>query len=138
MENIRGFGLLVGRVLIAQIFLQSGINKIFHFSQTSQSMASHNMHAVPMWLVLAILVELAGAMFLITGMFTRAGALLLILFLVPVTFIFHLEFSVRVQTIMFVKNLAIIGGLFMVLCAGPGKFSFDWKRRYKEGRKEPA
>lgn len=138
MENIRSLGLFLGRVLIAHIFLLSGMRKIFAFSQTAQSMTSHNMHAVPMWLVLAILVELAGALFLIAGYFTRAGAILLILFLVPVTFIFHIDFSTRVQAAMFMKNLAIIGGLFMVLCAGPGKFSIDGKKRLRNRAKEQA
>lgn len=135
MENISSIGLLLGRILIAQIFLLSGISKVFNFSQTAQYMASHNMHAVPMWLVLAILVELTGAALLIAGFFTRVGAFLLILFMILVTSIFHLEFTVRIQAIMFMKNVAIIGGLFMVLCAGPGKFSVDVKKRNKNREK---
>lgn len=138
MENISSIGLLLGRVFIAQIFLQSGINKIFNFSQTAQFMASHGMHAVPMWLVLAILFELTGTALLIAGFFTRIGALLLIMFMIPVTFVFHLDFAVRLQAIMFMKNIAIIGGLFMVLCTGPGKFSMDAKKRYKDLSKEDA
>ncbi len=133
MENIRSIGLLAGRLFIAQIFLFSGVRKIFNFSQTVQFMASHDMHAVPMWLVLAILVELAGGALLVAGFFTRIGALLLLMFMIPVTFIFHRDFSVSLQAVMFMKNTAIIGGLFMVLCAGPGKFSVDGRRSRERG-----
>ena len=104
MENIRSIGLLAGRLFIAQIFLFSGVRKIFNFSQTAQFMASHDMHAVPMWLVLAILVELAGGALLVAGFFTRIGALLLLMFMIPVTFIFHRDFSVSLQAVMFMKN----------------------------------
>ncbi len=133
MENMRSLGLLVGRILIGQIFLISGVGKIFDFQGTSRYMTLHHMHAVSMWLVIAIVVEISGALSVIGGYFTRMGALMLILFLLPVTFIFHRDLGNRLQFIMFLKNMAIIGGLFMLVCTGSGRFSMDG---WSAGRKE--
>jgi uncharacterized membrane protein YphA (DoxX/SURF4 family) len=59
------------------------------------------------------------------GYKTRLGAILLILFLIPTTLVFHTDFSKEMQVIAFLKNLAIIGGLLMVVYAGAGPISLD-------------
>lgn len=129
MENVTSFGFLLGRLFLAQIFLMSGVSKIFNFSATTQYMSSHGIHPVGLWIVVAIVVELTGSASLIAGYFTRIGALLLLCFLLPVTLIFHLDLGDRMQAVMFMKNTAILGGLIMVLCTGAGKFSMDEKKR---------
>ncbi len=131
MENIKSLAVLTGRILLGQIFLVSALGKIADFQGTEKYMAAHHMHAVAMWLVIAILIELSGALSVLTGCRTRMGATALLIFLLPVTFIFHRDLGNRLQLVMFMKNMAILGGLFMLLCFGPGKFSIDWWKRGK-------
>jgi len=135
MENIKSLGVLIGRMLLGQIFIVSALSKIANFRGTEKYMESHHMHAVALWLMIAILVELAGSLSVLTGFRTRMGASVLIIFLFPVTFIFHRDLGDRLQLIMFMKNMAILGGLFMLLSFGPGKFSVD---RWMKGKREGA
>jgi len=81
----------------------------------------------------AIAVELLGGLSLLLGFFSRYGALLLILFLLPATFIFHDFWNIpeseamalRMQMIMFMKNMAIMGGLSYIVSFGSGALSID-------------
>ncbi len=129
MENLKGAAMLIGRVLLGQIFLVSGISKIFDFQGTMQYMASHHMHAVGLWLVLAIALEIGCGACLLAGFFTRFASVGLIFFLLLVTPIFHWEPGNKLQMIMVMKNLSIMGGLFLLLAVGPGRFSVDEARK---------
>ncbi|RMG60210.1 MAG: DoxX family protein [Deltaproteobacteria bacterium] len=133
MENFKGAGMLVGRVLVGHIFLVSGVSKLLDVKGTMAYMSSHHMHAVGLWLALAIIVEIGAGAMLLAGWFTRLASLALIFFLVPVTFIFHWDPGNRLQMIMLMKNLAILGGLFLLLAEGPGRFSVDFLRSGKRG-----
>lgn len=124
---------LAGRIFLALIFLLSGFNKIADWEGTSQYMEAQGMVAVPLFLLGAIVVEVGGALSLIFGLWTRIGAAVLLIFLVPVTAIFHdfwaLEGEERVnQMTHFMKNLAIWGGLLIVLARGAGPISVDSRR----------
>ncbi len=116
---------LIARILIAAIFLMAGTQKVFDFSGTQQYMASKGMPLTALFLVGAILAELGGGLSVLLGLKARWGATALFLFLIPTTLIFHTEFSVQLQVIMFMKNLAIMGGLLMVAYFGPGPVSID-------------
>lgn len=116
---------LIARTLIAAIFLMAGTEKVFDFSGTQQYMASKGMPLTALFLVGAILAELGGGLSVLLGLKARWGATALFLFLIPTTLIFHTEFSVQLQVIMFMKNLAIMGGLLMVAYFGPGPVSID-------------
>jgi putative oxidoreductase len=123
---------LAGRVGLGLIFLISGIGKIGNFAGTAGFMASKGMPAAPLLLVGAIVFELFGALSVMTGVKTRWGVLALLIFLAPSTFIFHNFWAVsgpqqREQTIQFLKNLAIAGGLLSLWVAGPGALSVDAK-----------
>ncbi len=121
------YGPLVGRILLAAIFLMSGLNKILHSQATQQYMASAGMPATGLLLVGAIVFELAGAVLLVVGWKTRIGAWLLIIFLVPTTLIFHTHLSDQNQVIHFMKNLSMLGGLLYVAAYGPGPLSIEQK-----------
>ncbi len=123
MERLRSAGLLVSRVLLSSIFLLSGTKKIFAFSATQGYMAQHGMRMTALFLLLAILLELGGGLSVLLGYFPRLGALALVVFLVPVTAVFHRDFENPAQLIQFAKNAAILGGLFAILSAGGGEFS---------------
>lgn len=111
---------LIARILLAALFLWSGINKILHPTETQQYMAAFGMPFTGFFLFAAIVQELVGALFLLTGYRARLGATILIIFTVVATLIFHTNLSDQMQQIMFLKNLAIIGGLLMVVQYGAG------------------
>jgi putative oxidoreductase len=115
----------IGRILLATIFLLSGLHKIADPAGTQQFMSAMGMPAPGFFLVGAIVFELAGALSLILGYWTRVGATLLIVFMIPATLIFHTNFGDQIQFIMFLKNLAMTGGLLYVLAFGPGPLSLD-------------
>jgi putative oxidoreductase len=122
--------LLFGRILISIPFLVSGLGKIFNYDMYAQYMASKGMTLIPFFLISAIIIELLGALSLISGFKARWGALLLFLFLIPTTLIFHDFWNVegaaqQDQMFHFLKNIAIMGGLLYVASIGPGLLSLD-------------
>jgi putative oxidoreductase len=124
---------LLGRILLALIFLISGLGKIFDWQGTAGYMASKGMPLIPFFLLGAIVLELAGGLAVLLGFKARIGALLLIVFLIPATLIFHNFWTLtgmerQIQMIMFLKNLAIMGGLLLVVGLGPGPLSLDERR----------
>jgi putative oxidoreductase len=120
---------LIARILMAIIFLWSGIGKILAPVATQQYMAAAGMPLTGLFLVLAILIELLGGLSLLLGYKTRWGSLALIIFVVAATLIFHTNFSDPLQQIQFTKNLFIVGGLLMVYHFGPGEYSLDRRTR---------
>lgn len=154
MDFMKHLTALAARFFMSAIFLISGVNKIFHWQETEQelirvlgdwesfvfSTAAHTvitqmMAWSPALLILAALSELLGGLLLLLGVRDRLGAFLLILFLIPATFFFHqfwfLEGSARdTQISFFLRNMAIIGGLMMVVlngarCGSGNRFSSD-------------
>ncbi|MCK4930962.1 MAG: DoxX family protein [Candidatus Aminicenantes bacterium] len=116
---------LLARFFIAFIFLMSGLGKIMNLSGTQQYMAQYGMPLTYVFLIGAICAELLGGLSVLTGYKAKWGAFVLFLFLIPTTLIFHTEFSDQTQVIMFMKNLAIIGGLLLLVSHGAGKISLD-------------
>jgi len=134
MENWKALAHLIGRILLVLIFLQSGIGKVGNFEGTAKYMASHGMPSPTFFLIGAIFFELVGSITVITGYFTRLGALLLIIFLIPTTLIFHTHFTDPMQKIHFMKNVSMFGGCLILLTAGAGRFSLDHLLREKKKR----
>lgn len=120
---MKKFAPLIGRILLALIFLMSGVSKIGDFAGTQAYMESYGMPATAVFLVGAIVFEVAGALMIMLGYYARVGAIALIVFLIPATLIFHMDFGDRTQMIMFMKNLSIMGGLLFVTAYGPGSYS---------------
>jgi putative oxidoreductase len=119
---------LVSRVLISAIFLYSGVNKILHPVTTQEYMAAHGMPLTGLFMLAAIAVELAGGLSVLLGYKTRWGAIALAVFLIPATLIFHTNFADQMQTIHFMKNLAILGGLLAIVQSGSGQISLEQNR----------
>jgi uncharacterized membrane protein YphA (DoxX/SURF4 family) len=137
MEWFKSFGILIGRILLVLIFLQAGIGKIEDFNGTAQYMASHGIAPYTnFFLVGAIFFELVGSITVILGYFTRFGAILLLIFLVPTTLIFHDAFADPKMMIQFMKNVGIFGGLLVLLSVGAGRFSLDYLFRRGKKRDE--
>lgn len=120
---------LLGRVLLSVIFVTSTISKLFGWDGNVQYMASKHMAHIPVLLGAALIVEGLGSLSLITGYGTRVMALVLFLYLIPVTLLLH-EF----MSTQFEKNLAIMGGLLFVAAYGPGRWSLDGRKRVVSAR----
>lgn len=122
--------LLIGRLLLALIFILSGSSKITGFAGTVGYMASQGLPVPQLLIIPAILIELGGGLLILIGYQTRWAALAIVLFLIPTTLIFHAFWAVpteqvQMQMIQFQKNLAIMGGLLCLMAAGPGRYSVD-------------
>jgi putative oxidoreductase len=121
---------LAGRAAISAIFLLSAAGKLADYSGTAGYMASKGMPFVPFFLVMAILFELAGGLSVLLGYKARIGAAALIVFLIPATLIFHNFWAYQgmeqqMQMINFLKNVAIMGGLTLLIAFGSGNLSLD-------------
>ncbi len=130
MSAIERYIPLGGRALLALIFLLSGFGKVTGFAGTVGYMEAYGMPMASFLLVGAIIFELGGGLSLLLGFKARLGALALIIFTIPATLIFHAFWSVPAEAAMaeqinFLKNIAIIGGLLMVVAYGSGPLSLD-------------
>lgn len=125
---------LLSRILLSVIFVLSGLNKLLDVDGTVAAMASQGFGSRAL-AIGAGLAELAGGLALAFGFLTRLGAIGLILFLIPTTLVFHDFWTLsggerQLQMTMFLKNLAILGGLGLLVAFGPGRYSID--RRLRE------
>ena len=128
---------LAGRIMLAAIFLMSALgNKIPKFDAVAGYMASEGVPAAPVMLVGGIVFLLAGSLSLISGFKTRGGATLLLVFLILATFYFHDFWTVddaaaaQKEMIQFMKNLALMGAMLLVIVHGAGPMSLDrWLAR---------
>jgi len=117
---------LIGRILLAVLFLIAGLGKINSYADTLAYMHSQ---AVPGALLpFVILTEIGGAAFIIAGLWTRWAAVLLAGFTLLAAILFHAHLSEQLQQIMFLKNLAIAGGFLLLAANGAGPWSIDARR----------
>jgi putative oxidoreductase len=120
---------VVGRILLALIFVLSAIGKLKAWAGTAGMMAAKGLPAPQLLLGLAIAFELLGGLSLMTGIRARIGALLLIVFLVLATVLFHNFWAYagperEMQMVHFLKNVSILGGLFLVAARGRSTATF--------------
>lgn len=121
---------LVGRVLLALLFFISGLDKLGNYSGTMSYMTSAGLPMPQVLLVLTILIEVGCGLLVLLGLKARWAALIIALFLIPVTIVFHNPWASpadqqQMQMITAMKNLSIMGGLLLLAAFGPGRFSFD-------------
>jgi len=127
-------GLLLGRACLATIFLIAGFTKLTQFPETISHMSSAGILYTEIFLVLAIVTEIGGGLMILFGWKARLGALIILVFVASVTYVFHPFWAVDQAEIAnqsqhFLKNLSIIGGMLYIMCSGPGRYSFDrWER----------
>jgi putative oxidoreductase len=130
MSAIERYAPLAGRILLSLIFIISGAGKIFGFSGTAAFMASQGLPLASLLLTATIALEIVGGLSLLLGFKARWLALLLFLFLIPTTIIFHNFWAasgeaMQMQMGHFLKNLGIMGGLLYVVAYGAGPLSID-------------
>jgi putative oxidoreductase len=123
---------LLGRLLLALIFIGSGIDKVMHPAGTLAYMNSGGLPFPQLLLGLSVLVELGAGAALVLGWKARWAAAALFLWMIPVTAVFHNPWAgdpsqAQVQMVHLMKNLSIMGGLLLALALGPGGWSVDRK-----------
>lgn len=115
---------VTGRILLALIFVMGGLGKLgAGYAGTQGYMDAMGVPGI--LLPLVILLEIGGGIALIIGWKTRIASLLLAGFTIIAALIFHHDFANQVAMIMFMKNLAISGGLLILASHGAGAYSLD-------------
>ena len=136
--NVTNAVSLAARILLAAIFIQSGFGKITGFEGTVGYIAAKGLPVPQLAAAGAVAVELLGGLLLVVGWQARWAAAAIFLFLIPTTYFFHNPSGlpadqVQMQMIQLMKNVAIAGGMLMVVAFGPGAWLLDGSR--KSGRK---
>jgi putative oxidoreductase len=121
---------LLGRALMAYIFIVEGYGKSLHYSDVGEYMQSHGVPS--MLLPLVIVTELGGGLLILGGLITRWAAIALAGFAILTALIFHGDSADAEQTINLQKNFAIAGGFLVLAAFGPGAWSLDgWFARVR-------
>ena len=133
LDSLKDPLLLVGRLLIALMFLPAGWGKLTGFAGSVAYTASGCMPMPEVATAAALVVEIGGSLALIFGLGTRWAALLLTFFTLMASFFYHKYWAVPADQVMvtqllFFKNMAIVGGLLALAAAGAGAWSVDAKR----------
>lgn len=119
------FSNLAARILLSAMFFMAGLSKIGAYAGTQGYMESQG---VPGFLLpLVIGVEVIAAVLLVVGWQTRYAAIALAGFTAAAALMFHLNFADQIESIMFMKNMAITGGLLLLATHGAGELSLDSK-----------
>lgn len=130
MNANKDWAALVGRILLAVVFIPAGFSKIGGFAGTAGYIASKGLPLPEVGAAIAIVVEIVAGLALLAGWKARWAALALAVFTLVATVLFHAFWSVpqeqhMVQYLMFMKNVGIVGGLLAIYAFGPGRFSVD-------------
>lgn len=121
---------LVGRVLLALMFLDAGYGKIGGFAGTAGYITSKGLPLPEVLAAATLALELLGGLLLVIGWKARWAAAALALFTVLASVIFHNYWALpeaqqMMQKLLFLKNLAVTGGLLLIVAFGPGRWSVD-------------
>ena len=133
LDSLKNPLALLGRLLMAWMFLPAGIGKITGFAGTVAYSASVGLPMPQVGSALALVVEIVGGLALILGFGTRWAALALALFTLVASFFFHNYWALPVDkqmipSLLFMKNMAIVGGLLTLAAWGAGAWSLDARR----------
>ena len=136
MTPLRNFVALVGRILLAFIFVQAGISQLGAIDAMVANMTSHGIPLSNLLAWGAIALEIGGGLLLMTGLFARCAALALAIYTLVLAFLFHAYWQApaaeaRAQHASFFGHLSMIGGMLCVVAFGAGAYSLDalWRRQ---------
>ncbi|SMF05868.1 putative oxidoreductase [Alteromonadaceae bacterium Bs31] len=125
-QLIQTYSAPIGRVLLALIFVTSGLSKIAEYGATAGWMESMGVPGA--LLPLVILLEVLGGLAVMLGWQTRIAAFLLAGFTLLSALLFHSDFSSQAEMTNFMKNFSIAGGFLILLATGPGPFALDTRK----------
>ena len=116
---------ILGRIFLSTIFIIEGLRKLFFQEQTIEFMEAYGVPGILFFP--SVIFEILFPLLIIVGYKTKLASLVMILFILTVTIIFHTDFSNEMQLIAFLKNVAIIGGFLIIFAKSTGKYSIDYK-----------
>jgi putative oxidoreductase len=125
------FLMLLGRICFSLLFIIAGYTKLMALNVAASALASHGVPVPGVMVFVATFLELVGGVLVFLGWYTRVGAFLVFLFVLPETWYFHTFWTVASPADMvdhfahFFKNLSIIGGALYIMAAGAGCLSID-------------
>jgi putative oxidoreductase len=130
MDALSNFVVVVGRILIALIFVRAGINKLGSIDATAAEMAKGGIPLSNILVYGAIVMELGVGLLLMVGLFARCAALALFFYTLVLALIFHAYWAApaaqaRMQASFFFGHLSMMGGMLMVVAFGAGALSLD-------------
>jgi putative oxidoreductase len=130
MNAQKDWAALLGRILLALMFVISGYGKLTGFDGTAGYIGSKGLPMPQVLAAIAVLIELGAGLAIIVGWKTRWAALAFIVFLIVISPIFHNFWAapaeqMMAQQINFMKNLTILGGMLVLFAFGPGRYSLD-------------
>lgn len=120
---MNGIFQLLGRVMLALIFVIAGVGKLSDPAGTAGYMQAMGVPTLLLWPTIAL--ELLGGLAIAVGFKIRYAAFALAGFSVLTAIIFHTNFAEQMQSILFLKNIAMAGGLLLLAVGGKTAFSID-------------
>ena len=124
-----GYITFIGRLLLAALFFVSALGKISAPTMTQYFMSTYGIPFAEVLMWVSVVAELGGAVGLLLGWQALLAAFGLAMWLVPVTLIFHSNWSVLGQMQAFMGNIGLMGGLLFIAGMGAGAFSLDQRRK---------
>lgn len=118
---------LIGRVMLSLIFIMAGLGKIFDIAGTSAYMKSMHVPSELLWPTIAF--EVIGGIAIAIGYKTSIAAFALAIFSIIAAVLFHANFADKMQMILFMKNIAMAGGLLLLAVSGTTAYSLDRKKQ---------
>lgn len=131
MGFLKEFTILIARICISSLFLWAGVAKIIEWKGTIEYMRSRHVQHTTLFLVLAVMLQIFGGLSILVGYHTHIGAILLIIFTIPAAVKMHAFWNFRdedkriIELSLFMKDVAILGALLLLIILGAGHFSFD-------------
>lgn len=123
MDTLKGNIPLISRIFLGLLFVLAGVGKLMDPAGAAGYVASGGLPGILVWPAIAL--EVLGGLALIVGYQTRLAALALAVFSVATAVLYHNNFADQTQMTMFLKNLAIAGGLLQLYMHGAGKMAVD-------------
>ncbi len=117
---------LLGRIMLALIFILAGLGKIQDPAGTAGYMQAMGVPSILLWPTIAL--EVLGGIAIAIGYKTRYAAFALAIFSILAAVIFHRNFGDQMQMILFLKNIAMAGGLLLLAVGGKTAYSMDIRR----------
>jgi putative oxidoreductase len=127
-NSVKPYADVVGRVLIAAVFVLAGFSKVSNYAGTQAYMQQAGVPGA--LLPLVILLELGGGLAIILGLYTRPVALLLAGFSIIAGVLFHGGSADQMQQIMLLKDIGLAGGFLFLVANGAGRLSIDARRTH--------
>lgn len=134
MGDVSDLGFLLARVFLSAVYLFSGIDKLMHRDNSIAELNALKLPNPELLRPLVIAVQLVAGLMVLLGYHTGLGAFVLLAFTALATLLAHRPFdheglARRMQFTIALEHLAICGGLLLLMCAGPGRYSLDWALR---------